>query len=158
MPLRLVAGLIALSWALTAWSSDFTLPTADEGEYTLSDHRGEWVVVNFWATWCPPCLEEMPELDAFHQAYAERGWSVVGINYEPLPAADIQTFLKARFDGVSFPIALSDAQDVEGFEIMAMPTTFIVSPDGNIVSTHLGQVTKASLELTLKELGATLSP
>lgn len=132
----------------------FDLPTPEGGRITLAEFRGQWVVVNFWATWCPPCLEEMPELDEFHRTHAEHGRSVIGVNFETLPADELQAFIGAHFGELAFPIALSGARPLAGFTLLGMPTTFIIDPDGRIVDTHLGKVDRALLERRLELLGA----
>lgn len=135
---------------------NFTLPDVRQVSHTLSDLRGRWVVINVWASWCPPCLREMPEFEAFYQRHKQT-ISVLGVNYEPSTAQDIQAFIKNKFGALSFPILLSNGQPFGGLTLRGMPTTFIVSPKGELVNTHLGELTAAQLELKLQDLGASLS-
>lgn len=159
---RLMVHFVAL-WLLLAPGSatagehpDFDLPAAGGGRIALADFRGEWVVVNFWATWCPPCLEEMPELDAFHRAHADQGHSVIGVNFETISPERLDAFVQEHFGELAFPIALSDARPVQGFSLLGMPTTFIIDPQGRIADTHLGKVDRAMLERRLEMLGASV--
>ena len=145
----LVLALLVLAHPVKAQEVNFTLPGLDDQSVQLADFRGRWVIVNFWASWCPPCLLEMSELQAFHQAHHARAL-VIGVNFEQLAAREIRPLI-ARL-GVTFPIALSDSQPVPGFEIKGLPTTFFVSPTGQLVGTHLGTVHIAMLNRRLTEL------
>ncbi|MBK8534275.1 MAG: TlpA family protein disulfide reductase [Candidatus Competibacteraceae bacterium] len=145
----LALALLALAHPVKAQGVNFTLPDLDDRPVQLADFRGRWVIVNFWASWCTPCLLEMPELQAFHQAYYTRA-VVIGVNFEELSAREIRPFV-ARL-GITFPIVLSGSQPIPGFEIKGLPTTFFVSPTGQRVDTHLGTVNTAMLIKQLAEL------
>ena len=141
--------LLVLSPATGAAGLDFTLPDLDGRPVRLADFRGRWVIVNFWASWCTPCLLEMPELESFHQAQRGRA-AVVGVNFEALAPDEIRPFVKRL--GVTFPIALSAGKPVPGFPLQGLPTTFLVSPVGALADTHLGTVNAALLTARLAEL------
>ncbi|HXH03080.1 MAG TPA: TlpA disulfide reductase family protein [Candidatus Competibacteraceae bacterium] len=148
--------LLLGSPGLRAAPLDFTLPDLEGQPVRLADLRGRWVVVNFWATWCPPCLKEMPELEAFHRRVEGQGVSVLGINFEDAEPAELKQFIQDRFQGLSFPLLQGRAKPIPGLSLYGLPTTFIIAPDGELANTHLGQVTAALLELKLQELGAEL--
>ncbi len=147
--LLLLALLITSSPPTGAAGLNFTLPGLDGRPVRLADFRGQWVIVNFWASWCTPCLLEMPELESFHQN--QRGRAVViGVNCEALAPAEIRLFVKRL--GVTFPIALSVGQRLPGFPLKGLPTTFLVSPTGAIAHTYLGVVDTTLLARRLTEL------
>ncbi|MCP5158460.1 MAG: TlpA family protein disulfide reductase [Gammaproteobacteria bacterium] len=128
----------------------FTLPSLTSKQpISLADFRGRWVVVNFWATWCTPCLMEMPELQAFHDANHDHAM-VIGVNFEELELTKVRTFVADL--AITFPIVLSNGQPVPGFELKGLPTTFLVSPSGELVDTHLGTVNAAMLNQRIAEL------
>lgn len=143
--------LIVAPW-VNAREPAFNLPDLNQQTLRLSDFQGRWVVVNFWATWCAPCLMEMPELQAFHDANPERSM-VIGVNFEELAPDKIRQFIEDL--SVTFPIVLSGGQPLSGFEVKGLPTTFLVSPQGELVDTHLGTVNATMLHQRIAELEKT---
>ena len=145
----LLAGLglllaACIAWASTATTVDFTLPDLEGGEKRLSDFRGKWVVVNYWATWCPPCLEEMPELELFHNTHKETA-VVLGVNMETIDPAILKAFVNDQF--LSYPILLDTPRPkTELGTIPGLPTTYLVSPEGAVVARQVGTVTGEMLE------------
>ena len=145
----LLALLLASISSAAAGELNFTLRDLDDRPIRLADFRGQWVIVNFWASWCTPCLLEIPELESFHQA--QRGHAVViGVNFEDAAPNEIRPFV-ARL-GVTFPIALSAGKQIPDFHLKGLPTTFLVSPTGVLADTHLGMVNAALLTTRLTEL------
>ncbi|MEE4218862.1 MAG: TlpA disulfide reductase family protein [Xanthomonadales bacterium] len=123
---------------------DFSLERLGGGEVALSDYRGDWVVVNYWATWCAPCVKEMPELSELH---SERdGLVVLGLAFEDVDDADFFEFLETS--PVSYPILKIDVYNPpEPFGApKVLPTTIILDPEGKAVKAFLGPVTREDIE------------
>lgn len=135
----------------TAERPALALPTVDGGRYDLAEHRGKWVVVNFWATWCAPCLKEMPELSALHTM--RDNIEVVGLAYEDIEPAQMQAFLKEH--PVSYPIAILDTYDPpKDFATpRGLPMTYLIGPDGKVAKQFLGPVTAHDIEAAVAAAG-----
>ena len=124
-----------------------SIATLDGAPYELSAHRGKWVVLNFWATWCAPCLKEMPELSALDAM--RENVEVVGLAYEDIEPADMRAFLKKH--PVVYPIAIVDTYDPpKDFDTpRGLPTTYLIAPDGTVAKKFLGPVTAREIEAAI---------
>ncbi len=136
---------------------DFELEDLDGVQHRLSDYRGTWVIVNYWATWCPPCIDEMPALMDFYETHREDGVAVLGVNIEEIDVMELRHFVDSLL--VGYPILLSGAHPPESMPaVFGLPTTFVVSPEGDIVATSIGPVTGADLEASIREHGGFVEP
>jgi len=135
-----------LTWAVyeTEEPVDFSLQKLGGGEVSMSDYLGQWVVVNYWATWCTPCLKEIPDLSELHQERSDL--TVLGLAFEDLEDSDFDEFLEG-FE-VSYPILKVDVyQPPEPFGApRALPTTIILDKQGRAVKAFLGPVTREAIE------------
>ena len=125
------------------------IDTFDGKKFDLAEHRGHWVIVNFWATWCNPCLKEMPDLDAFDKSRDDV--DVIGLSYEEIEHADMVDFLKHHV--VQYPIAVLDVYNPPAdFDTpRGLPMTYLIAPDGKVAKKFLGPVTTADLDLFIRD-------
>ena len=125
--------------------------TLDGKTFDLADQRGKWTIVNFWATWCGPCLKEMPELSAL-DAMREH-IVVVGLAYEDNTPEAMQAFMKEH--PVVYPIALVDVYDPpKDFETpRGLPMTYLIGPDGAVAKQYMGPVTARMIEDDIAKAG-----
>jgi cytochrome c biogenesis protein CcmG, thiol:disulfide interchange protein DsbE len=131
---------------------DFELTASDGKNVRLSDLRGKVVLLNFWATWCPPCKAEMPDLNALQRKYgADRDFVVLGVNDEE-SAADVVAF--AEREGIAFPLLLDpDGRVIEKiFNIRYLPTSMIIDRDGNVRDTWRGQIAREAMLARLQKI------
>lgn len=124
---------------------DFTLPSTDGEVMTLSELRGSPVILNFWATWCPPCRAEMPELEAFWQMYKSDQLLLIGVD-QGEDSAVVEEFARGVVD-TTFPLLLDQRTDVGAlYGVRALPTTVFIDADGRIQAIKVGgPLNRASL-------------
>ncbi|MFQ5636222.1 MAG: TlpA disulfide reductase family protein [Gammaproteobacteria bacterium] len=142
---RLVAGALVMGLSMTApvhagdapmAAPDFVLPDAHGTAVRLSDLKGQVVMINFWASWCGPCRQEMPLLEAIHRKYERLGFTLLGVNVEENPA-DAQAWLADR--PVSFPVLYDPANAVsKQYDVVAMPSTVLIDRRGRVRYLHHG--------------------
>ncbi len=127
-------GLTPLEGRLAA--PDFTLPDLDGEPHRLADYRGKVVIVNFWATWCPPCRAEMPSMQRAWERLREQGVVMLGIDV----GEDEETVFQFLADyPVEFPLLLDrDSRVIEAWGVRGLPTTFVVDPEGRLVYRAVG--------------------
>lgn len=132
---------------------DFTLKNLNGDNVTLSELRGQVVLINFWATWCGPCRAEMPAIQRRYDALKDQGFTVLAVNDDEAEQ-DVQAFAQAY--ELTFPILLDPGESVVGlYRVLAFPTTFFVDPQGVIQKLHIGALTESALDQYLTDLGLT---
>jgi thiol-disulfide isomerase/thioredoxin len=147
LPMRLLAFvfLLLMNTTGTAEPVDYSLPDLQGKEHSLADYRGKWVVVNYWATWCPPCQEEIPDLVDFHDRHKDKDAVVIGINFEDIGEEQLATFVDSFM--ITYPILRSEPLAVTPLgDIPGLPTTFIIAPDGSPVARQVGPITGKQLD------------
>ena len=137
--------ILALAYCGNVAAIDMPLDDVYGNKLNLNSYRGKWLVVNYWATWCPPCIVEMPELQEFHDAHADDNAMVIGINAELIGKPRLRAFLEDYF--ITYPVFVSKpTQQSELGLIPGLPTTFLVSPAGDVVARQVGPVTREMIE------------
>ncbi|WP_019466629.1 TlpA family protein disulfide reductase [Dyella japonica] len=146
-PLAAMGFMLAMAGAAQAAMPEqpsIRLTTLDGKPYDLAAQRGKWVIVNYWATWCVPCIKEMPDISNFVAAHKDKV-SAIGLAYDDSDVADIKAFLAKH--PVSYPVAqvtldkpLKDFDEPRG-----LPTTWLIGPDGKVAKRFVGTVNEASL-------------
>ncbi len=128
---------------------DFELPALDGESQRLSDYRGQWVVVNFWATWCKPCRKEIPDLSELHDSRDDV--TVLGLAFEDTEPADFEAFLESY--PASYPILVVDVYDppADLGPPRVLPTTHLIDGSGALVETWLGPVTSEMITERIDE-------
>jgi peroxiredoxin/YHS domain-containing protein len=134
----------APAWALTS---------LDGRKLTSEGARGKVVLLDFWATWCVPCRKSMPELQALHTKYAERGFSVIGISIDENAAAKVKKFVASK--KFTYPIAIDSGKNPawDAYRVKAIPAAFLIDQKGRIVAQWTGvPASTKELEETLERL------
>ncbi len=117
---------------------DFTLDTLDGTQITLSDLRGQVVLVNFWASWCPPCRTEMPAMERVYQDYAGQGFVILAVNATNQDSVEAARQFVAE-QGLTFPILLDSSGSVSAlYQMRSLPTSFFIGADGIIDEVVIG--------------------
>jgi thiol-disulfide isomerase/thioredoxin len=117
---------------------DFSLPLLNGRTAKLSAYKGKVVLLNFWATWCPPCRAEMPSMETFYQRFKDQGLEILAVNGGE-DTATVQDFLQNN--RYSFPVLMDTRNEVNGiYEIKAIPTTFILDREGKIIVMIVGSL------------------
>jgi cytochrome c biogenesis protein CcmG/thiol:disulfide interchange protein DsbE len=121
----------------------FDLPELGGGRWSLSAQRGNVVLVNFWATWCPPCNMETPGLVALSKRYESRGVKFVGISMDDDPAKVVPAFVK-KYD-VPYPMLMPTPDFQLAYSIESLPTSMLVDRNGHVARTYVGMVDEQEL-------------
>jgi len=145
---KFLASLLLLL-SLSVQAADFSLEDMQGKVHRLADYRGKWVLVNFWATWCPPCLTEIPELTSLHNAHKDHDLVVIGIAMDSGSGRKVASFAEAR--GISYPVVLGDRRIAAQIgELKVLPTSYLYAPNGEQVSYQAGEVTRESVETYIR--------
>jgi thiol-disulfide isomerase/thioredoxin len=145
--LRLCLAWVACA-AVHAATPSLRVTTLDGRPFDLAQHRGKWVVVNWWATWCVPCIKELPEISGFVSNHANKV-AGIGLAFEDSDPADIVAFLERR--PIAFPVARVDPlEPPKDFGApVGLPTTIVIAPDGRIAKSFTGPITAKELDAVM---------
>jgi thiol-disulfide isomerase/thioredoxin len=134
-----------LAFAEPAVAANFTLKDMSGNKHQLSSYKGKWVLVNYWATWCPPCLEEVPDLVNLYDHRKQKDLMVIGVVFDYKDVKEVNEYVDDML--MSYPIVLGDdsvTAQIGSAEVM--PTTFIYNPQGVLVKIKRGLITREYIE------------
>ncbi len=145
---RSVIALLLLFSAAAALAADFSAKDLDGRSHSLAGYHGKWVVLNFWATWCPYCAAEIPDLNAFYRAHKGKDATVLGLNVEDVDAlSDDELVDFVHTNAIAYPVVRTTSAMVRAIgPVRGLPTTYLLNPDGKIVARQAGPMTSADLE------------
>lgn len=142
-PIYLLALTMLLGLAAPLHAADFSMTDTDGKTHKLSQYKGKWVLVNFWATWCPPCLEEIPDLISLHDN-KKNNIVVLGVALDSRNAKQVSDFADSMM--VNYPIILGDRKmAAQVGPVDGLPTTYLYNPQGKLVAHQLGAITGAAV-------------
>ncbi len=117
----------------------------------LADFKGKVVVLNFWATWCPPCRREIPDFVALQKQYADKGLVIIGVSLDEGGASVVKPFAKKM--GINYPVVMGDQKTIAAYGgVQVVPTTFIIDKTGKLAAQHEGGADRATFEAEIKPL------
>lgn len=135
--------LLSLASVSSAAPIEFSYRDLEGNLHTAADYRGRWIVVNYWASWCPPCLEEIPELVLFQDNHRQDA-VVLGMNMDELSITELQQFAEQQM--INYPVLPVLRQRSPFGNITGLPTTYFISPQGELLGRHLGAITAEAIE------------
>ncbi|MFA5143231.1 MAG: TlpA disulfide reductase family protein [Candidatus Omnitrophota bacterium] len=147
----LMLGACACSGAIEAGGAapDFTLKSTAGGNMSLSDFKGKAVILNFFASWCPPCRSEIPDFIALQKAYGGKGFTFIGVSL--VNEKESRDFASKM--GINYPILVDDGKASNAYgPVRSIPTTFVINKDMKVVKTYIGSRPKETFEADIKEL------
>ena len=144
-----------LSFSAQAEAIDYSLPDLKGKMVSLADYKGKWVIVNYWATWCPPCQEEIPDLVDFHEKHKDKDAVVIGINTEDIGLEQLTSFAESFL--ISYPVLQYEPVfETPLGQIPGLTTSYIIAPDGQSMARHVGPETGEQLEKYIQRKQAEL--
>lgn len=143
-----LAGLLDISASADTTATNYCLDDLNGVAHCANDYNGKWLVINFWATWCPPCIAEMPELEKFYRENKSRA-EVWGVTFEDTDKARILEFVEKI--GVTYPILGPGQDPLTGFgSVTVLPTTFVIDRDGKFRYRFEGPIEARDIEKVIE--------
>ena len=142
---HVVLALLLLISGVASAAPGFSVTDMAGESHRLADYRGKWVLVNYWATWCPPCLDEIPDLVALYDERHDKDLMVIGVAMQYKSSKEVADYVDDML--MSYPIVLGDDKITAQIgSADVLPTTYIFNPEGKLVATRHGLITKAYVE------------
>ena len=144
-------GVISYQAHAATAAPEWQLNDPDGQRVALSDFKGKVVILDFWATWCPPCKAEIPGFIALQKQYGAQGLTVVGVSLDTAGSSVVKSFMK-QF-GMNYPVVIGDEKTAADYGgVTAIPTTFIIDRNGKIVTSHQGYASQVVFESEIRPL------
>jgi len=146
--LRLLLLTCLLLATVNVAANEFVFKDMQGSVQRLSDYKGKWVLVNFWATWCPPCLEEIPDLVEMHNARKDKDFVVIGV---AMSSSSESVIAFSKQMEISYPVVFgNDKIAAQIGRVDALPTSYLYDPTGKLVSYQAGMVTRDAIETYIR--------
>ncbi|HTR38050.1 MAG TPA: TlpA disulfide reductase family protein [Bryobacteraceae bacterium] len=130
--------------------SDLVMPELNGASWRLSDHRGEVVLINYWASWCGPCRQETPGLESLARDYRYKGLAMVGVSLDKGSKAPVQSFVKEFH--MTYPVVFPAPAQPFASDVEAIPTTVLVDRQGRVAKTYVGAVRESVFQADVESL------
>ena len=154
--MKKIIGIIFLMISLVSFSNnakapDFNLKDQYGVTHSLENYKGKVIFLNFWATWCPPCKKEMPDIENIYKEYGENKKDVVILGVNSEKENEVKKFLKDK--GYTFPTLIDENSEVmRKYFIQAFPTSFVIDKKGNVYGYVMGGLTKEQIKQVIEEV------
>lgn len=154
--MKKIIGIIFLMISLVSFSNnakapDFNLKDQYGVTHSLENYKGKVIFLNFWATWCPPCKKEMPDIENIYKEYGENKKDVIILGVNSEKENEVKKFLKDK--GYTFPTVIDENSEVmRKYFIQAFPTSFVIDKEGNVYGYVMGGLTKEQIKQVIEEV------
>jgi peroxiredoxin len=142
---RILVLALLVGLAISTQAAGFTLKDNAGKTHTLSQYKGKWVLVNFWATWCPPCLKEIPDFVSLYEARKNKDFMALGVAVDYQDAKEVVDYAKKL--SMNYPLIMGDDKNTAQFgDLVGLPVSFLYDPQGKLVLKKIGTLPKETIE------------